>query len=228
MFFSKVVLLAISLGAVSSVLATPHALHHHALHRRAVAARVASTHSNSSDATAKRQSSPKCNHHSPPSSSLPAITAPAVTAVVEHPKPPPDTTPTPSPTSTQPPPPPPSTTSAATPPPSTGGGNGPFTGDGTFFATGLGACGITNYPTDSIVAISQIRFDAASTGPNPNDNPLCGAKVSISFEGNSHTATIVDRCTGCEKDSLDMTTNLFQVFADLGVGRIHGIEWNFI
>jgi hypothetical protein len=46
--------------------------------------------------------------------------------------------------------------------------------------------------------------------------------------GATATATIVDRCTGCGKDSLDMTTTLFQVFSPLGVGRIHGIVWSFI
>jgi len=237
MFFSKVVLFAISFGAIS-VLATPHALQHHALHRRAVAARavaarVASPPSNSSDVTVKRQNSQKCiDRSSKPSSS---ISIPVPTPTVQN-NPPviPPVTPTPTPTHTphqqQPPPSTTSTTQPATQPPSTGGGGGGgggFTGDGTFFETGLGACGITNTDTDFIVAVSMIRFDAVSTG-NSNTNPLCGKKVSISFGGATATATIVDRCVGCAEDSLDMTPALFQVFASLGVGRIHGLRWGFV
>lgn len=55
MFFSKVFLFAIILGATSiSVFANPLALNHHALHRRTFAARVAS---NSSDTAVIRQDS---------------------------------------------------------------------------------------------------------------------------------------------------------------------------
>jgi len=244
MFFSKVVLFTLSLG-VFSVLATPHALQHHALHRRAVAARavaarVASVPSfiaNSSDVTVKRrQTSAKCidrsQNPSSSSSSIPAVTPVAPTPVVPPVQNTPPVTPKPSPTTTPHQQPAPTTTSTppSTQPPTTppSGDDGPFTdGDGTFFATGLGACGITNVDTDYIVAVSEIRFDAVSTG-NPNTNPLCGKKVKISFGGATATATIVDRCTGCGKDSLDMTTTLFQVFSPLGVGRIHGIVWSFI
>ena len=35
-----------------------------------------------------------------------------------------------------------------------------FSGDGTFYAAGLGACGITNSDTDMIAAISSTYFDA--------------------------------------------------------------------
>jgi hypothetical protein len=228
MFFSKVLLLAISFAAIS-VLATPHALHHHALHRRAVAARVAST-SNSSDVSFKRRNSRRCLTQPSSSASIPGVTAivkkpqssSSIVTSSSAPPPPPPTS-----TSQQPPP----TTSTTNPPSGGGGGGGggdTFTdGDGTFFDTGLGACGITNVDTDFIVAVSMIRFDAVSTG-NSNTNPLCGKKVSITFNGVTKIATVVDRCVGCAKDSLDMTPTLFQNFAPLGVGRIHGIVWSFI
>lgn len=45
-----------------------------------------------------------------------------------------------------------------------------------------------------ICAVSHILFDAASTGPDPNDNPLCGLKVRIQRNGKSVDAKIVDRC----------------------------------
>jgi len=142
MFFSKVVLFAISLSAVL-VHATPH--NHHALHRR-VAARVASTPSNSSAVSVKRQNSAKCSHRSiPHSSSAPSSTIPAVTAIVSTPQSKPSPLTSSAPSSTPPPPPPPSTTSTPQPPPPSttsapapspsSGANGPFSGDGTFFAS---------------------------------------------------------------------------------------------
>ena len=71
-----------------------------------------------------------------------------------------------------------------------------FSGDGTFYAAGLGACGITNSDTDMIAAISSTYFDAypyvvflvsphavhahtsfsGATG-NPNSNPICGKQI---------------------------------------------------
>ncbi|GJJ08849.1 hypothetical protein Clacol_003069 [Clathrus columnatus] len=99
------------------------------------------------------------------------------------PSPSPEPAPSPSPSHSAapaPPPPPPApkpTTSAAPPPPapspspsppaSSGGGSssnpytGSHSGDGTFYATGLGACGITNNDSQFIVAISHILFDNA-------------------------------------------------------------------
>jgi hypothetical protein len=233
MFFSRVVLFAISLGALS-VLATPHALHHHALHRRAVAARVASAHTNESAITVKRQNSQKCRP-APSSSSL--VHAPS--AIAELPKnSPPATTPKPSASSTSTlqnqPPATPTTTSTPTPPsgpPSGAGtGGGPFHGQGTFFATGLGACGTTNTDTDFIVAVAESRFDSFPNynGLDPNTNPICNKEVTITGpNGATHTAIITDRCTGCQNDDLDMTTTLFQLFAAEATGRID-ITWNFV
>jgi hypothetical protein len=39
-------------------------------------------------------------------------------------------------------------------------GAGPFSGDGTWFGTGLGACGNWNDPSDHVVAVSRLLFDS--------------------------------------------------------------------
>jgi len=44
----------------------------------------------------------------------------------------------------------------------------------TYYGTGLTACGDNPTENDNIVSVSYIIFDAASTGSNPNLNPLCG------------------------------------------------------
>lgn len=80
----------------------------------------------------------------------------------------PSPSPTPSPSSSPAPAPKPSPTSSAAPAPSSGSGSGQsnslFSGqqDGaqfTFYATGLGACGITNNDGEFIAAVSEDLFD---------------------------------------------------------------------
>lgn len=51
-----------------------------------------------------------------------------------------------------------------------------FTGDGTYFATGLGSCGKTNKDSDFIVAISHGRMDSTFSA-NPNNNIQCGEYI---------------------------------------------------
>lgn len=73
-------------------------------------------------------------------------------------------------------------------------GSQTYTGDLTFYGPGLGACGITSTGSDNIVSVSHIIFDAASTGSNPNADPLCGHKIRAVRDGNSLDLTVVDRC----------------------------------
>ena len=50
----------------------------------------------------------------------------------------------------------------------------------TYYATGLGSCGIVNVDTDYIAAASHILFDSfpGYNGVNPNSNPICGKKAT--------------------------------------------------
>ena len=45
--------------------------------------------------------------------------------------------------------------------------------------------------------------------------------------GNTVTASVEDRCMGCQPGDLDMTTSLFSQLASIEEGRIH-ISWEFI
>ena len=73
-------------------------------------------------------------------------------------------------------------------------GSQTYTGDLTYYGTGLSACGIVAHDSDDIVSISHYIFDAVSTSSNPNANPLCGHKLRAVREGNSVDLTVVDRC----------------------------------
>lgn len=58
---------------------------------------------------------------------------------------------------------------------------GTQTGQGTYYETGLGACGITNTDSDFIVAVSYLLFDAyPGSNDNSNDDPVCGKKITAS------------------------------------------------
>ncbi|KAK9423276.1 putative RlpA-like protein double-psi beta-barrel domain-containing protein [Seiridium unicorne] len=106
-----------------------------------------------------------------------------------------------------------------------------FTGDLTYYEPGLGACGVTSTSEDNIVSVSHIIFDAASSGSNPNANPLCGRKIRIEREfngGNSSVdVTVVDRCTGCEQADLDVSLGVFTQLALEENGRVQ-MSWAWL
>ncbi|KAI9744732.1 MAG: hypothetical protein M1818_001657 [Claussenomyces sp. TS43310] len=103
-----------------------------------------------------------------------------------------------------------------------------LTGDLTFYAPALGACGVTSAATDLICAVSHILFDAASTSSDPNQNPLCGRKIRVERYDESAQrnrtvdVTVVDRCVGCKVDDLDLSPTSFDHLADEDLGRVTG------
>ncbi|KAJ5902205.1 hypothetical protein N7495_002733 [Penicillium taxi] len=104
---------------------------------------------------------------------------------------------------------------------------GPYSGDLTYYDPGLGSCGITSSESDSICAVSHILFDAASTGSNPNDNPLCGLKIRLRRDGTSVDVKVVDRCVGCKETDLDVTESVFEKVAAIDLGRVT-MEWAWL
>ncbi|KAF8217397.1 RlpA-like double-psi beta-barrel-protein domain-containing protein-containing protein [Mycena galopus ATCC 62051] len=91
----------------------------------------------------------------------------------------------------------------------------------TFYSTGLGACGGTNKDSDYIVALNQDTFG--------NDYPsqYCNKQITMTYNGKTTTATIVDSCPGCPSNGgLDLSPGLFSFFADQSEGVIYG-DWSF-
>ncbi|KAF2864097.1 hypothetical protein K470DRAFT_254427 [Piedraia hortae CBS 480.64] len=100
-----------------------------------------------------------------------------------------------------------------------------YSGDLTWYDTGLGACGWNSGSNDDIVAISETIFDSYNTG-NPNNNPLCGKTLTITgADGSEYTAKIVDRCPGCAKADLDLSHGFFNRVTNNGDGRVHNMKW---
>ncbi|EIM90924.1 uncharacterized protein STEHIDRAFT_49221 [Stereum hirsutum FP-91666 SS1] len=54
----------------------------------------------------------------------------------------------------------------------------------------------------------------------------CGDSITISYQGKSTSATIVDECPGCPYGGLDLSPSLFSYFADESVGVIYA-DWSF-
>ncbi|TKY88145.1 hypothetical protein EX895_002855 [Sporisorium graminicola] len=105
----------------------------------------------------------------------------------------------------------------------------PFTGHATFYNTGLGACGITNYDNEPIVAVSRDVFEQYNpSSGNPNHNSLCGKKIEISWKGKMTHAFATDECPGCEPHSLDCSPSVFERLDDKDKGVLDGISWRFV
>ncbi|THH15016.1 hypothetical protein EW146_g5382 [Bondarzewia mesenterica] len=98
-----------------------------------------------------------------------------------------------------------------------------YSGEGTLYEPGAGACGFNNHASDLVVAVSYDMFGA---GNNPTNNPICGKEVTVSFQGKSVTAKVMDRCAACNVDDLDLSPGAFQQLADPSLERI-AITWDF-
>jgi len=65
-----------------------------------------------------------------------------------------------------------------------GGGGEEFEGEATFYAPGLGSCGIDSTDADFVAALSKVLFDATGA-TNSNNNPYCGRKALVKAAGGS-------------------------------------------
>lgn len=231
--------LVVFLAAVASVngLTTGHAARHN-IHHRGLAARAA--HETRAEPlevrqtpsrTLRKRCQPKLVFVTPsasPSSDavIPPVNVAPVPTTANNDKPAaPEPTPSPSPS--------PDPAPAPSPAPVDNSGpdfmRGTQTGEGTYYDTGLGACGITNNDSDYIAAVSHLLFDnfPGYDGVNPNNNPMCGRSVTVNFQGRSIVVKLTDRCTGCAVTDLDFSPAAFKDLAPNGDGRIRGITWTW-
>lgn len=90
----------------------------------------------------------------------------------------------------------------------------------TFYDVGLGSCGQYSQPSDFIVALNSAQYGDGYPGPN------CFKSITITCNGKSTGATILDECPGCPYGGLDLSTGLFDFFADPSVGVLY-CSWDF-
>jgi len=91
-------------------------------------------------------------------------------------------------------------------------------GQFTFFAVGLGACGKQNTDSDFIVALNTPSWAGGSH---------CFETVTITINGKTARAQIVDRCVSCGSEDLDFSPGLFHYFGGTEAqGVMHG-TWHY-
>ncbi|KAJ5355464.1 Allergen Asp f 7 [Penicillium cataractarum] len=98
----------------------------------------------------------------------------------------------------------------------------PCSGDITYYDTATtssnpSSCGTTNDgTTERVLALPHgIMTDSD-----------CGKTVTVSYNGETVTGTVVDKCMGCDDTSIDLSRAFFEAVAgSLDAGRISGVEW---
>jgi hypothetical protein len=90
----------------------------------------------------------------------------------------------------------------------------------SFYDVGLGACGKYNVESDFIVALNTPQYGGGYPGPN------CFKTITMTYNGKTTQATIMDQCPGCPYGGLDLSRSLFRFFAPESVGILYG-EWHF-
>jgi len=89
----------------------------------------------------------------------------------------------------------------------------------TNFAVGQGACGGWNVASDFVIALSIPMYEGG---------PHCGESVTLTYNGKTAHATVVDECQECPYDAIDLSNGLFEylVPGGLDVGQVYG-SWSF-
>ncbi|KAI0509372.1 RlpA-like double-psi beta-barrel-protein domain-containing protein-containing protein [Xylaria bambusicola] len=90
-----------------------------------------------------------------------------------------------------------------------------FTGDITYYQPGLGACGETSSDSETVVALSPTEYDGN-----------CGKTITITKDGQTATAKVVDKCPSCASGAIDVSSTVFKSLADMSVGRTQ-VSWSF-
>ena len=87
-----------------------------------------------------------------------------------------------------------------------------------------GACGTAlNAASQNLVAVSPVYWTTA----NPNNDPVCGLKVQVTFQGKSLTVPVRDKCPSCAAGHIDLSQPAFAQLAALAKGVIT-VDWKFV
>ncbi|CAF1675238.1 unnamed protein product, partial [Adineta ricciae] len=86
-----------------------------------------------------------------------------------------------------------------------GNNGGQRSGEATYYAPGLGACGINSNGNELVAAMAAPDFDPHTPNRNPNNNRLCGRHISVNGPRGSVTVRVVDRCPVCKPGDLDLS-----------------------
>lgn len=88
--------------------------------------------------------------------------------------------------------------------------------DTATLATNPSSCGNTNDGT--IEDVLALPHGIMKEGD-------CGKTVTITYNGQTATGTVVDKCMGCDNTSIDLSRALFGKLASFDRGRVSGAKW---
>lgn len=93
-----------------------------------------------------------------------------------------------------------------------------YYGRGTFYDVGQGNCGGWSTPNQYVVALNTAQYGSTS-----QVSQYCGRTVTITYNGVTEQATVVDSCPTCPNQALDMSTSLFSALTggDMDLGEIY-------
>ncbi|WWD16376.1 hypothetical protein CI109_100802 [Kwoniella shandongensis] len=95
-----------------------------------------------------------------------------------------------------------------------------YTGVGTFYYTGLGACGQYSHDNDFMVAMNSAQYGGGYPGPQ------CFKYISIQVDSKVVSGIqVLDECPTCDYGSLDLSPGLFTQFAGQDAGTVHLTWW---
>jgi hypothetical protein len=91
------------------------------------------------------------------------------------------------------------------------------TGDVTYFdPSGIGACGRKSQIGEMVAAVSASSFKGK-----------CGMTIKVTSGGKSVTVKVVDKCSGCNSNMLDLSPAAFARIANKGEKTVKA-TWEYI
>jgi hypothetical protein len=109
-----------------------------------------------------------------------------------------------------------------------------YTGDLTFYhewKRNYGSCGLERPKYDKfyVAALSRSFMQLPYGMTNPNNHPLCGAKVCIQVYGTrgSVVLKVSDTCWKCKPTDVDVADSVFPYLDDPYKGRVKA-SWKFV
>jgi len=91
-------------------------------------------------------------------------------------------------------------------------------GQFTYYAVGMGACGKQNIDSDFVVALNTPSWAGGSH---------CFEMVTITINGVTNQAQIVDMCESCGPEDLDFSSGLFHYFGGTDAQGVMYGTWSF-
>jgi hypothetical protein len=102
----------------------------------------------------------------------------------------------------------------------------PCIGEATLYDTATlasapSACNMVNDGLlENVVALSVQLFSGADHDP-------CGQNITIRYKEKMARGKVVDKCTGCDRTSIDLSRRLFSMLDTLDTGLLKDVEWWF-